>query len=230
MRAPSIKTQTFLSNLPMFQELDLKEIDRIAAGTSELRVEKGEVLFRRGDACKGFHAIVYGQVKLAFTSPQGSEKVVDVVGPGQSFGEALMFTDRPYPVYAQVLADSMLLFISKETIDAEIARDPRIARLMLAGLSRRLLGLIQDVEAYSLHSGIQRVIGYLLRDVDTRGDVAGPVRVLLDVTKGIIASRLNLTPEHFSRILAELAHEGLIAVNGPEITILDPERLRAHLT
>lgn len=230
MRAPSIKTQTFLSNLPMFQELDLKEIDRIAAGTSELRVEKGEVLFRRGDACKGFHAIVYGQVKLAFTSPQGSEKVVDVVGPGQSFGEALMFTDRPYPVYAQVLADSMLLFISKETIDAEIARDPRIARLMLAGLSRRLLGLIQDVEAYSLRSGIQRVIGYLLRDVDTRGDVAGPVRVLLDVTKGIIASRLNLTPEHFSRILAELAHEGLIAVNGPEITILDPERLRAHLT
>ena len=230
MRAPSIKTQTFLSNLPMFQELDAKEIDRIAAGTSELRVEKGEVLFRRGDACKGFHAIVYGQVKLAFTSPQGSEKVVDVVGPGQSFGEALMFTDRPYPVYAQVLADSMLLFISRETIDAEIASDPRIARLMLAGLSRRLLGLIQDVEAYSLRSGIQRVIGYLLRDVDTRGDVSGPVRVLLDVTKGIIASRLNLTPEHFSRILAELAHEGLIAVNGPEITILDPDRLRAHLT
>lgn len=230
MRAPSIKTQTFLSNLPMFQELDAKEIDRIAAGTSELRVEKGEVLFRRGDVCKGFHAIVYGQVKLAFTSPQGSEKVVDVVGPGQSFGEALMFTDRPYPVFAQVLADSMLLFIAKETIDAEIARDPRIARLMLAGLSRRLLGLIHDVEAYSLRSGIQRVIGYLLRDVDARGDVAGPVRVLLDVTKGIIASRLNLTPEHFSRILAELAHEGLIAVNGPEIMILDPDRLRAHLT
>ena len=112
MRAPSIKTQTFLSNLPMFQELDLKEIDRIAAGTSELRVEKGEVLFRRGDACKGFHAIVYGQVKLAFTSPQGSEKVVDVVGPGQSFGEALMFTLRimPRAIY------EMLPFIALQVV------------------------------------------------------------------------------------------------------------------
>ena len=229
MRAPAIKTQTFLSNLPMFQELDAGDLDRIAAGTTEHRVAKGEIIFRRGDPCVGFHALIYGQVKLAFTSPQGAEKVVDVIGPGQSFGEALMFTDRPYLVYAQALSDSLLLHISKQTLDAELARDPRLARLMLAGLSRRLLGLIQDVEAYSLRSGIQRVIGYLLRDIDERKDAAAPVRVMLDVNKGVIASRLNLTPEHFSRILAELTHEELISVHGAEIMILDPERLRAYL-
>ncbi|MBN9463997.1 MAG: winged helix-turn-helix domain-containing protein, partial [Burkholderiales bacterium] len=57
-----------------------------------------------------------------------------------------------------------------------------------------------------------------------------PIRIVLDTSKGVIASRLNLTPEHFSRILGELSHEGLISVRGAEITILDPERLRGFLS
>lgn len=230
MRAPHVKTQTYLANLPMFHELSQLELDRVAAGTTEVRAAKGQIIFQRGDPCLGFHVVIYGQVKLAFVSSQGSEKVIDILGPSQSFGEALMFTDRPYVVYAQALTDSLLLHISKATIDAELERDPRFARLMLAGLSRRLLGLIQDVEAYSLRSGIQRVIGYLLRDIDERSEVVPPIRVVLDTNKGIIASRLNLTPEHFSRILGELSHENLISVHGSEIMILDPERLRAYLT
>lgn len=229
MRAPHVKTQTYLSNLPMFNELSPTELDRIAAGTTEVRVAKGQIVFQRGDPCLGFHVVVYGQVKLAFVSAQGAEKVIDVLGPGQSFGEALMFTDRPYVVYAQALTDSLLLHIAKATIDAELEADPRFARLMLAGLSRRLIGLIQDVEAYSLRSGIQRVIGYLLRDIDERRELVPPLRVVLDTTKGVIASRLNLTPEHFSRILGELSHENLITVHGSEIMILDPERLRGYL-
>jgi len=229
MRAPHVKTQTFLSNLALFQEMSPEELDRIAAGTTEHRVPKGQTLFQRGDPCLGFHVVVYGQVKLAFVSPQGSEKVVEIVGPGQSFGEALMFTDRPYVVYAQALTDSLLLHIAKATIDAEITREPRLARRMMAGLSRRLHGLIQDVEAYSLRSGMQRVIGYLLRDIDERRDQPVPLRIVLDANKGVIASRLNLTPEHFSRILAEMTHEGLITVHGAEILIHEPDRVRGFL-
>jgi len=230
VRAPAIKTRTFLSKLPLFQEASDEELDRIAAGTVELRVPKGQMIFRRGDPCLGFHAVVFGQVKLAFVSPQGSEKVVDIVGPGMSFGEALMFTDRPYVVYAQALADSMLLHVSKAVIDAEIARDPKLARRMIAGLSRRLHGLVADVEAYSLRSGMQRVIGYLLRDLDNNVESGAPVRITLDANKGVIASRLNLTPEHFSRVLAELTQEGLIAVHGAQIEILDPVRIRSFLS
>ncbi len=230
MRAPAIKTSTFLTKLALFEDVDAQEIERIAQGTSELRVGKGQMIFQRGDPCVGFHAVVYGQVKLAFVSPNGSEKVVDIIGPGMSFGEALMFTDRPYVVYAQALADSLLLHISKSAIDAEIERDPKLARRMIAGLSRRLHGLVQDVEAYSLRSGIQRVIGYLLRDIEALSDSAEPVKITLDANKGVIASRLNLTPEHFSRILAELTREGLIEVNGAQIVILDPVRIRTHLT
>ncbi len=228
MPPPKIKTSAFLANLPLFKELAPQEIERLAAGTTELHVPRGEVLFNKGDPCTGFHVVVYGQVKLSFVTPLGSEKVIEILGPGMSFGEAVMFMDKPYVVMAQTLADSLLLHVAKQVVVDELRRDPDFARKMLAGLSRRLHGLITDLEAYSLQSGAQRVIGYLLRqDAEPAADVES-YRVTLPTSKALVASRLNLTPEHFSRILHELAAEGLIAVEGREVAILDAEKLRTY--
>lgn len=228
MKLTSIKLQSFLANLPLFREMNPEEMDRLALGTREVYAERGAILFHKGDPCVGFHVVVYGQVKLAFTSPHGAEKVVDIIGQGESFGEALMFVDRPYIVYAQTLADSMLVHVSKETVFAELDRDPRFARKMIAGLSIRLHSLLRDVEAYSLASGAQRVIGYLLRDEqETTLPAGSSLTVTLPVTKGVLASRLNLTPEHFSRILHDLSVDGLISVDGRNVHIPDIEKLRA---
>ncbi len=223
-----IKIQTFLANIPLFREMRKEEIDRIAAGASERHAARDDVLFRKGDPCEGFHVVVYGQIKLAVISPGGTEKVVEILGPGQSFGEAVMFMEKPYVVTAQALTDSMLLHIGKSAVFSEIERDARFARRMIAGLSRRLHGLISDLESYSLHSGTQRVIGYLLRSEPELGPGDRPVSVELPTRKNIIASRLNLTPEHFSRILNDLARSGLIRVDGRNVDILDIERLRTH--
>jgi CRP-like cAMP-binding protein len=225
---PKIKTQAFLSSLPLFNEVESVELDRIAAGTIELHVPRGEILFNKGDPCVGFHLVIYGQVKLAFISPQGSEKVVEIVGPGYSFGEALMFMEKPYIVMAQTLADSLLLHVSKEVVFDELERDPKLARKMLAGLSRRLHGLIADVESYSLQSGTQRVIGYLLRQDEDQAATNSAYAVTLPTSKAVVASRLNLTPEHFSRILHDLADDELISVDGREVKILDVAKLRGY--
>jgi CRP-like cAMP-binding protein len=223
-----IKLQTFLANLPLFREMAPEEIDRIAAGTREQHAARGEVLFHKGDPCEGFHMVVYGHVKLAFTSPNGDEKVVELIGPGQSFGEALMFMERPYVVYAQALADTLLLHIAKAVVFDQIEREPGFARKMIAGLSRRLHGLVSDLESYTLLSGTLRVIGYLLR-AESENEAAGaPAQLTLPTSKGIIASRLNITPEHFSRILHELTAAGLIAVDGRTVTIRDLDRLRTY--
>ncbi len=224
---PQIRIQAFLANVPLFSEMSADELDRIAAATLPVYAQKGETVCRTGDPCTGFHVVVYGQVKLGFTSPQGIEKVVEIIRPGQSFGEALMFIDKPYIVFAQALADTMLLHVCKHAVIEELGRDPGFARRMLAGLSRRLHGLVRDVEAYTLRSGAERVIGYLLRDVpDGAGADGAPVEVNLTPGKSVIASRLNMTPEHFSRILHDLAAGGLIKVSGRTIRILDLARLR----
>lgn len=219
----------YLAVLPLFSDLSQQERERIAQGCHLRRLTRGDMVFRIGEACEAFHVVVLGQVKLYVASPSGQEKVIELVGPGSSFAEALMFLDKPYILNAQALADTMLISVSKSAVFNEVERDPRFCMHMLAGISRRLHGLVRDVEGYALHSGMQRLIGYLLRDVqDAAAANIGIVTVSLPVSKATIASRLSLTPEYFSRVLHELESEGLIEIDKREIRILDVQRLAGY--
>ncbi|HSN64725.1 MAG: Crp/Fnr family transcriptional regulator [Azonexus sp.] len=223
-----INIEALLTHVPLFNGLAPEEISRIARATREIHAGKGDILFHKGDPCTGFHLLVYGQVKLAFTSQQGSEKVVEIMQQGQSFGEAIMFMEKPYIVFAQALTDSLLLHVSKQAVFDELARDHNLCRKMLAGMAMRLHQLMNDVESYSLHSGKQRIIGYLLRELAEEDQHGTDVAVTLPTNKGVIASRLNLTQEHFSRILHELTELGLIVVEGRKIHIPSVANLRKH--
>jgi CRP/FNR family transcriptional regulator, dissimilatory nitrate respiration regulator len=222
-----IDIHALLARIPLLQELTPQQIDQIAVHTREKRLAKGEMLFQKGDSSRGFYVVIFGQLKLAFPSSSGNEKVVDILGPKQSFGEALMFLDRPYPLFAEAIADTLLLFVTKEVVYELLGKDPTFARHMLAGLSMRLHGLLQDVESYSLRSSAQRVIGYLLQHCSHEDGAAsqGSVEITLPTSKQIIASRLNLTPETLSRIFHDLAEAKLISVQGKQITINDLKRL-----
>ena len=241
----------YLANLPLFQETTAQELQRLAAGCRLRRFGRGEAIFRVGMPCEEFHVTVMGQVKLFAISPAGQEKVIEIAGPGITFAEALMFTERPYIISAQALSDTLLLSVGKDAVVDEIERDPRFALRLLGGISRRLHGLVHDVQAYSLHSGMQRVIGYLLsslpeesaRTLPTLEAYAGqgcapvsaaarPVialKVSLPVSKATIASLLSITPEYFSRVLRDLETEGLIHIGKRDILIPDAMRL-AHYT
>lgn len=224
MTTSKIPVQEFLSRIPLFQQLSGTELDELAGGTTQHHSSRGTVLFKQGDPCVGFHTILYGQVKLLLTSPAGDEKVARIIRAGDSFGEALMFMGKPYIVTAQALEDTLSLHVGKAALFTMMDRHPQIAHKMIASLSQRLYALMSDVEAYSMRSGAQRVIGYFLKNEENR-----QVRQFrLATSKGVIASRLNLTPEHFSRILRELADQGLIEVKGRDITILDLDRLRSY--
>ena len=223
-----INIEALLTHIPLFNSLAPEEISRTARSTREIHASKGDIHFHKGDPCTGFHLLVYGQVKLAFTSQQGNEKVVEILSPGQSFGEAIMFMDKPYIVFAQALTDSLLLHVSKQAVFDELQRDHALCRKMLAGMAMRLHQLMNDVESYSLHSGKERIIGYLLRELAEEDQHGINVAVTLPTNKGVIASRLNLTQEHFSRILHELSEKGLIVVEGRNIHIQDFNRIRAY--
>jgi CRP/FNR family transcriptional regulator, dissimilatory nitrate respiration regulator len=219
----------YLSVLPLFTDLSRPELERLAIGCQLRRLSRGETVFRVGEPCEEFHVTVTGQVKLFAISPAGQEKVIELVGPGNSFAEALMFTGKPYIINAQALTDTLLLTVKKDAVVGEIERDARFAMRMLAGISRRLHGLVHDVEAYALHSGVQRVIGYLLRDQVAEDCVSGEViTVSLPVSKATIASRLSLTPEYFSRVLHELEAAGLVHIDKRDVHIPDVQRLAAY--
>ncbi len=221
MNTQSALIPEHLSRASLFCELGSRDLERVAQATTAVHLARGEVLFRRNDPCVGFHIVVYGQIKLYFKTDQGHEKVARLIGDGESFGEALMFVDKPYILDAQALCDSLLLHVAKEALFDMLDRDGKLARRLLASLSQRLHARMSDIKAYSLQTGAQRVVGYLMHANDCRDGC----QFRLETSKTVIASRLNLTPEHFSRILRELADKNMIEVDGRQITLLDVQAL-----
>lgn len=227
MARTRIPIEDFLVNLPLLKDLKRVAIMRLAAGTTEVDAERDMIVFRRGDPCSGVHVVVFGQIKLALETNRGDEKVVELVGPGMSFGEAAMFLGKPHIVSAAALTDSKLLHMTKEVVLNEVRRDPNFSQRVIENLSHRLYQWLMDLESYTLRSGTERVVDYLLsHELDTTSN--GALRVTLPVKKGIIASRLNLTQEHFSRILHDLMAASLIEVDGRQVRISDIGKLRAY--
>lgn len=214
-----------LSEFFMFRELNTEQIARIAEHSQIIDFPKGTSVFNRGDAAVGLYILLEGQLKLGVTSPQGTEKIISIVTPGESFGEAILFLERQFPVYAQAILDSQVLLVPKNLIFSMLDHDAMFARKMLAGLSIRMHQLVQDIEMLSLQSCTQRFIGYLLQ---ISADAPDASNITLPASKTTIASLLNLTPETLSRTLAKLQQLGLIEVNGKDVMITDVKKLRKY--
>lgn len=225
-----LDTRAFLAHLALFQGLDAAELARLAEGTTRRRLRAGEWLFRQGEPPSGVHAVVHGRIALTVhddaRGERGEERVSDILGPGRSFGEAILFLEKPYIVSARALSDALVLHVTRQTVLAELERNPRFARRIIAALSAKLEATVRELESYALGSGSRRFAAWLLRAA--RAGAAGAAEVTLPASKKAIASKLNLSAEHLSRILRELAAEGLIEVAGRTIRIPDAGKLSSH--
>lgn len=216
--------ESFLAHLPLFAGLTPEELGRLAQGTVRRRLKRGEVLFAQGDAPAGLFAVVHGRIALTAASTGGRERVAEVIGAGRSFGEAIMFLERPYIVGARALGDALVLRVSKDAVFAELERTPGFARRIIAALASKLHASVRELELYALGSSGQRFAAWLLQNVPPAA--AGAAVVALPAAKRAVASRLNLSPAHLSRILRQLSDAGLIEVQGRKVQIPDPDALR----
>jgi CRP-like cAMP-binding protein len=221
----AVPADKLLGRVALFKALDAGTLARLAAGATRVALRRGQVLFRQGDAATGLYVVVYGEVKLIAHTPTRGARLTGIVAPGESFGEPVMFLERPMLVDAQAASDTLLLHLPKEAIFAEIERSPRFARRMIAALARRVERLVGELDRQSVAGGSARLAAFLLRQHGGAG--ATPFTLTLPASKAEIASLLNLTPEHFSRILHELADAGAIEVQRRRITLRDPVRLHA---
>jgi CRP/FNR family transcriptional regulator, dissimilatory nitrate respiration regulator len=212
-----------LSKFYMFSELQASQIEQVAIGTRLIEAPRGHTLFNRGDLSNGFYLLLEGQIKLGVISPQGDEKVIGLIQPGESFGEAVLFLERSFPIYAQATLDSKVLLVTRDVIFNILDNDVTVVRRMLAGISARNRQLVNDIESISLQNSTQRLIGYLLQ-IST--DSPNPERVQLPANKLTIASMLNITPETLSRVLLRLSNARLIEVDGKDIVIINVDGLR----
>ena len=212
---------TILKRQLLFSRLDEQQFARVARTAVRVELGEGELLFTQGDPASRFYVVVSGQVKLSRVSPSGGEKIIEIISAGHSFAEALMFLDRPaYPVGATALQPSVLISVDSGDYAAVLRESMDTCFLIMGDMSQRLRGLVQEIDDLTLQSAGARVAGYLLHHAgENRADL------VLDAPKQVLAARLSITPETFSRVLRRLSNRGVIAVDRDLVHIRDRAKL-----
>jgi CRP-like cAMP-binding protein len=213
--------ERLISRLSLFRHVAREHVAQLAKQATVRRFRRGAVVCRRGEPLECFYAIADGQVKLVLRAGNGEERVLSIVGQGDTFGEALALRPRPNPLDAVALSDAVVIEIPARPLNVLLERDVQFARDMLARLAERLHELVADIESSTLLNARQRIAAYLVRLA------GGASRVHLPVTKTLIASQLGLTKETLSRQLREFSDHGLIHVYNRDIVVRDRVRLVA---
>jgi CRP-like cAMP-binding protein len=219
-------TNKELRGHPLTSSLSEEMLDKVRKSLKLIKLEAGECLFTQGDNADRFYQLRSGQVKLYRVSMEGNERVIEVIMPGQTFAEAILFMEkRVYPVNAQALYDSELISFDSDTFIELLHASAKACFSLLADMSRRLHMRLNEIESLTLQNATFRLIHYLLHQVSENIE-NNEAEFSLEVSKNIIASRLSIQPETFSRILKSLAKRELISVKGKVIHLLDIAGLR----
>ena len=209
----------------LFSGLNEEQMAQITMTSKVITLETGEVLFHQQQPAKYFYLLDTGDIKLYRLSPDGAEKVIELIRGGQTFAEAVMFMQvSMYPVNAQALTNSRLIRVEMDVFRGLLEHSPQTSLRILGLMSRRLHGLVQGIEELTLQNAKMRVVQFLLRELPD--NAIEPCQLQWNAPKSVIASRLSVRPETFSRTLQQLTKEGLISINGKNIEVLDIEGLR----
>jgi CRP-like cAMP-binding protein len=183
--------------------------------------EKGTTLFLQGEPATAFFIVLDGWVKIYRTTPDGLEVVLHVFKRGETFAEAAIFLGGRYPASGETAAPSRLLTVDGAAFRSRIEERPALAMSMLASASYQLKFLVEQIEQIKVRSAPQRIADFIVRMTQVR---KGAAIIELPFEKNLLANRLGMKPESFSRALAQLRVHGVTVERGT-VSIADVGRL-----
>lgn len=172
-----------------------------------------------------------GRVKVFKLSPIGKEQILNIFEQGDNFAEVAALDGQPFPASAAALERVELIFFPRQVFLALLRQDPDIAINMLISLSQHSRHLVSIIEDLSFKDVPQRLAAYLLNLCDVSSQKSSDRSklinfVTLDLTKTQLAAALGTIPATLSRAFYRLSSEGIIAVNGSQIEVLNRDRLQ----
>lgn len=206
-----------LADIPLFAGIGGKRADDLARAARRVELQRGQEIYRAGESARELFYLCAGQVKRATVSFGGTEKVLDLVFPGQIFGDVELFGEKAYTSFAIAVEPTTILAFGGDSLRHAIEAEPKLAMRVIGLLANRALDTEHDVASSQLRSGGQRILDFLLEQVDGDLPPTGETTVTLTSRKQLIASRLGMTPETLSRLLRELSDNGLIVLDGRSI-------------
>ncbi|MEZ5933021.1 MAG: Crp/Fnr family transcriptional regulator [Alphaproteobacteria bacterium] len=212
-----------LPRVPFLAGLKAEDVYGLLADATVRDHERGVVLFAQEEPANRFFIVLDGWVKLSRETKDGHESVIGLFSRGESFAEAAMFASETFPVDGTVIEASRLLTIPAGSFRRRLSARPELMFKLMAAMSNHMRGLVRHIEQLTACTSAQRVAGFFASL--SAGESGTPIRLRLPVDKVLIAGRLGMQPETFSRAIARLREHG-VTVDGSEVIIADVERLK----
>jgi CRP-like cAMP-binding protein len=213
---------TSLRLCPLFRKLDDETVRRVVGRARIQTFDRGQQIFTQGDQADAFFVVLDGWVKLYRLSADGDEAVVTVVARSEAFAEPVVFLGGKYPVCASAASRCRLLRMEYDVFVQCLRSEQDLASAMLASIAWRAAALTEQIGMLKVLTAPQRVAEFLLEIGRTAQDGA---EIPLPYEKSLIAARLGMTPESFSRALAALKKIG-VAIDRNHVAIADIAALR----
>ncbi len=216
-----------LKNSLLFSGLKDADLQSLASIAVRRTFGKGETLFTEGEQAQGFYLLVTGYIKMCHTTPDGREKLLHHVHPGETFAEAAFFGDGTYPADARSIEAGEALFLPKQGFMDLMATKPQFALNLVVSLSLALRRFVRQIEELTFADAASRLASFLIKRAAEKSTNFGGITYLdLGVSKGELAAHLGTASETVSRTFRKLKEEGIIELDGRKVTILQMARLQ----
>ena len=205
-----------LHHVQLFRSLAPSETVLLTDHSTTRTYPTNTVLITEGDTTDSLYVIIEGEVKVYVSDAQGKEAILNLMGPGEYFGELALLDDSPRSASVVTMAPTKVMIISKADFKRCLASNPDLAYNMIRSLTQQVRSLTDSVKNLALMDVYGRVAHTLL---DLAKEIDGRQIIEQRLTHQDIASMVGSSREMVSRILKDLSTGGYITVNKNNIVI-----------
>lgn len=220
----SERDHDFLKEFELFSWMDEKHLTEIYRLLERREYPPGVALFHEGNQGEGVFFLRKGKVKALKTSQSGEEQILEILQPGDVFGEVVLFGISEYPATTIAMGEIEVFFLSISRFREYFYENPDIGWGMLKEMARKLKKAQEMVENLGLRDTKGRVAALLLDLLYKFGNSRNELATKLNRQE--LASYAGTTRETVSRTLSEFKNKGLIEIDGSRILIRDLEGLK----
>ncbi|GAA1793597.1 Crp/Fnr family transcriptional regulator [Nocardioides hankookensis] len=206
---------------PLLAALDTEERGRILRAARRRSYARGDVLVNEGDPSDSLHLVAAGRLAVRVSTPDGDHATINLLGPGDYFGELSLLDGRPRVRSATIIAlePAECLTLSAAEFRDLRARHRAADQLLLALMAGRIDELSARLLEATYDSLDQRVHRRLAELADLYGAADGPVVVPL--TQEQLAELVGGTRPSVNLVLQALVSEGVVELGRGRITVID---------
>jgi len=211
---------------PLFTALDEASAATLRASMTGVKLSRGQVLFKEGDAGDQLFVVVDGKLKLGTTSNDGRETLLSILGPGDMFGELSLFDPGPRTATAAAVVDSKLLALAHNQVIGWVKEHPQVSLQLLGRLAQRLRKA-NDVLSDLVFADVPGRVAKAIIELGERFGTQKPdgLHVNHELTQEELAQLVGASRETVNKALADFASRGWVKLEPRAVIVLDYERL-----